>query len=108
MATANTILAILGFVSSVYGLALFAAWTTPSFSGLRMLAPRSWNGGAGPAANRNFVMARAGYMTSFGLFIGCQAIGQPLLAIIFAVPAIIFAGIVVGQWLRSRRAGTDA
>ena len=107
MATADKILVILGFASGLYGAALLAAWAVPSLSRLRALAPPSW-GSSDAFPTRHFVTVRAGYLATFGLFIGCQAISQHLLAVIFAVPAIIFAGILIEQSLRKPGPRTDA
>ena len=105
MAIADKILVILGFASALYGAALLAAWTIPSLTRLRVLAPPFWRS---ERASRHFVIVRAAYLATFGLFIGCQAIGQYLLAVIFAVPAIIFAGIAIEQSLRKSGPRTDA
>ena len=103
MAIANKILAILGFVSAIHGSMLLAAMAVPSLSGFRKLAPPSW--WTGKASK---LMARASYMTTFGLFVGFQAIDQHLLAVIFAIPAILFAGIVIEQSFRKSGTGADA
>ena len=99
MAIADKILAILGFVLGIYGVALLAAWAVPPLRRLRVLAPRSWRTCEVPPS-KHFITARAGYMATFGPFVGFQAVDLHFLAVIFAVPAIIFAGIIIEQSLR--------
>jgi len=106
MAIADKILVILGFASGLYGAALLAAWGIPSFGRLRVLAPPLWRAKVSPT--KHFVTVRAGYLATFGPFIACQAIGQHLLAVIFAVPSIIFAGILIEQSLRKSGPRADA
>ena len=107
MALADKILAILGFAMGIYGIALLAAWAMPSLRRLRVLAPRSWSTWKVPPS-KHFITARACYMATFGPFVGFQAIGQHLLAVVFAIPAIIFAGILIGQSLRKSVPRADA
>ena len=107
MAIADKILVILGFASGLYGAALLAAWSIPPLSRLRAMAPPSWRS-AKASPTKHFVTVRAGYLATFGFFIGCQAIGQHLLAVVFAVPTIIFAGILIEQSFRKSGPQADA
>jgi hypothetical protein len=107
MALVDKILAILGSAMGIYGLALLAAWAMPSLRRLRVLAPRSWRAWTVPPS-KHFITVRAGYMATFGPFVGLQAIDQHLLAVIFAVPTIIFAGILIEQSLRKSVPRADA
>ena len=107
MDLAVKLLTVISFVCGLYGAALYVIWVTPSFTGLRKLAPRTWRSGK-ITPTRQFVTVRAGYLATFGPFVGLQAMHHYLLAVIFAVPTIIFAGMLIEQSLCKTKPRTDA
>ena len=92
MANAEKILAILFFALSLYGIALVVSLATLPLHRLRIPTPPAWR-----TATRRGLMIRAGYAAAFGLFGGFQAIAQHLLSALFALPAIVLAGMLIAE-----------
>jgi hypothetical protein len=107
MTVAEQILAILGLTSATYGFVLLGAWSISSLSPLKILAPFSWRRGDFLSTKR-LRLTQAGYLTVFGLFVGCDAFHQNVLAILFAIPSLILAVMVIERLLGSSKPPSDA